>query len=200
MKIGLYFGSFNPIHTGHLVIAQHMCSRHALESVWFVVTPQNPHKIGAPLLHDEERLEMVRRSVEDNPQFDVSDVEFDLPRPNFTANTMDLLTSRHPEHEFNIIIGGDNLRSLQHWARWQFLVDNYVFLVYPRAYTEGEQPSPEGTIAPDDERIILSPAPIISISSTYLRDALSGGDSMRYLLPDAARAYIEDKGLYGWSR
>ena len=200
MKIGLYFGSFNPIHTGHLVIAQHMCTHHHLDAVWFVVTPQNPHKVGAALLNDQERLEMVRLSVADHPQFEVSDVEFELPRPNFTANTMDLLSLRHPDAEFNIIVGGDNLRSLQHWARWKFLVDHYIFLVYPRAFTEGEQPNPEGTLAPDGERIILSPAPIISISSTYLRETLNRGDSTRYLLPEAARKYIEEKGLYGWPR
>jgi nicotinate-nucleotide adenylyltransferase len=200
MRIGLYFGSFNPIHTGHLIIAQHMCAHQHLESVWFVVTPQNPMKSSTVMLADQDRLEMVRRSVADNPLFETSDVEFGLPRPNFTANTMDLLSRRHPEHDFYIIIGGDNLRNLQHWARWKSLVDNYVFLVYPRAYIDGEQQAPEGTISADGERIIQTSAPLISISSTYLRETFSRGDSARYLLPDPARLYIEERSLYGWAK
>lgn len=198
MTVGLYFGSFNPIHTGHLVIAQHMLSHHGLDAVWFVVTPHNPMKAADGLAPEADRLEMVRRSVADNPRLVAEDVEFGLPRPNYTAHTMDFLAKRHPDKAFRIIIGEDNLRTLQQWARWRELVDRYGFLVYPRAYAEGENRDPNGTVEPDGEHIVLSPAPIISISSTYLRQALAQGDSARYLLPDAAAEVIREKGLYAF--
>ena len=188
-------GSFNPIHTGHLIIGQHMLSHHELDEVWYVVTPHNPLKAAEGLAPEEDRLEMVRRSVADNPRLKEEDVELGLPRPNYTAHTMDFLRKRNPDTEFRIIIGEDNLRALQHWARWRELVDGYGFLVYPRAVAD-QEPDAHGTVAPDGERIILSPAPIISISSTYLREALANGDSARYLLPDAAAEYIRERGLY----
>ena len=199
MKVGLYFGSFNPIRTGHLIIGQHMVSHHGLDEVWFVVTPHNPMKQAADLAPESDRLEMVHRVVADNPRLKAEDAEFGLPRPNYTAHTMDVLRRRHPGWEFKIIIGEDNLRTLQHWARWRELVDGTGFLVYPRARAEGEVGSTDGTVAPDGERIVLSPAPIISISSTYLRTALANGDSARYLLPDAAAEYIREKALYGFN-
>jgi nicotinate-nucleotide adenylyltransferase len=200
MNIGLYFGSFNPIHTGHLVIAQHMASHHGLDEVWFVVTPHNPMKQAADLAPESDRLEMVKLAVSDNPRLKAVDVEFGLPRPNYTAHTMDFLVRRHPDTTFKIIIGEDNLRTLQQWARWRELVDRYGFLVYPRAYAEGEAKNLEGTIAIDGEHIVLSPAPVISISSTYLRTALASGDSARYLLPDAAAGLIRERGLYGFPK
>lgn len=199
MKVGLYFGSFNPIHTGHLIIGQHMVSHHALDEVWFVVTPHNPMKAMDDLAPEEHRLEMVRRVVADNPKFKAEDVEFGLPRPSYTAHTMDFLRQRHPDMEFRIIIGEDNLRTLQQWARWRELVDGCGFLVYPRAEEFPRASDSEGTVRPDGDRIILSPAPIISISSTYLREALAEGDSARYLLPDLAAEYIRTEGLYGFS-
>lgn len=199
MKIGLYFGSFNPIHTGHLIIGQHMLSHHGLDEVWFVVTPHNPMKQAADLAPEHDRLEMVKRVVADNPRLKAEDVEFGLPRPNYTAHTMDFLRRRNPDWSFRIIIGEDNLRTLQQWARWRELIDGTGFLVYPRARAEGEQDAPEGTVAPDGKGIILSPAPIISISSTYLRSALANGDSARYLLPDAAAEYIRENALYGFT-
>ena len=146
MNIGLYFGSFNPIHTGHLVIAQHMASHHGLDEVWFVVTPHNPMKQAADLAPESDRLEMVKLAVSDNPRLKAVDVEFGLPRPNYTAHTMDFLVRRHPDTTFKIIIGEDNLRTLQQWARWRELVDRYGFLVYPRAYAEGEAKNLEGDL------------------------------------------------------
>lgn len=200
MNVGLYFGSFNPIHTGHLIIAQHMLTHHRLDEVRFVVTPHNPMKAADRLAPEADRLEMVRKAVADNPRLLAEDVEFGLPRPNYTAHTMDFLTRRHPNTTFRIIIGEDNLRTLQQWARWKELVDRFGFLVYPRAYAEGEQRDAEGTVVPDGEHILLSPAPIISISSTYLRAALASGDSARYLLPDAAAEVVRAKGLYAFPR
>ena len=200
MTIGLYFGSFNPIHTGHLVIAQHMVSHHGLDEVWFVVTPHNPMKQASDLAPEADRLEMVQRALADNPRLKAQDVEFGLPRPNYTAHTMDFLAKRHPDKTFRIIIGEDNLRTLQQWARWRELVDRFGFLVYPRAYADGEKRDLEGTIAIDGEQIVLSPAPIISISSTYLRNALAAGDSARYLLPDEAAVVIREKGLYAFPK
>ena len=138
MNVGLYFGSFNPIHTGHLIIAQHMLSHHGLDEVRFVVTPHNPMKAADSLAPEADRMEMVRRSVADNPRLSAEDVEFGLPRPNYTAHTMDFLTRRHPGTTFRIIIGEDNLRALQQWARWKELVDRFGFLVYPRARNEDE--------------------------------------------------------------
>jgi nicotinate-nucleotide adenylyltransferase len=151
------------------------------------------------LAPEEDRLEMVKRVVADNPRLKAEDVEFGLPRPNYTAHTMDFLRRRNPEGDFRIIIGEDNLRTLQQWARWRELVDGHGFLVYPRAPQEGEPTGSSGTVVPDGKGIVMSPAPIISISSTYLRTALANGDSARYLLPDAAAEYIRDKGLYAFS-
>lgn len=200
MNVGLYFGSFNPIHTGHLIIAQHMLSHHGLDEVRFVVTPHNPMKAAESLAPEADRMEMVRRSVADNPRLSAEDVEFGLPRPNYTAHTMDFLTRRHPGTTFRIIIGEDNLRTLQQWARWKELVDRFGFLVYPRARNEDETTEASGTVIPDGEHIMLSPAPIISISSTYLRSALAKGDSARYLLPDSAAEVIREHGLYGYPK
>lgn len=197
MNVGLYFGSFNPIHTGHLIIAQHMLTHHGLDEVRFVVTPHNPMKAADGLAPEADRLEMVRRSVADNDRLHAEDVEFGLPRPNYTAHTMDFLTRRHPDATFRIIIGEDNLRTLQQWARWKELVDRFGFLVYPRALSEGVGMVAAGTVSPDGKHIVMSPAPIISISSTYLRSALSKGESARYLLPDAAAEVIHEQGLYG---
>ena len=173
-----------------------MLTHHGLDEVRFVVTPHNPMKVAADLAPEADRLEMVRRSVADNDRLHAEDVEFGLPRPNYTAHTMDFLTRRHPDATFRIIIGEDNLRTLQQWARWKELVDRFGFLVYPRALSEGVGMVAAGTVSPDGKHIVMSPAPIISISSTYLRSALSKGESARYLLPDAAAEVIREQGLY----
>ena len=199
MTVGLYFGSFNPIHTGHLIIAQHMLSHHGLDEVWFVVTPHNPMKKRMAWLQNKTDWRWSAGPWPTTPA-GRRRRRIRIAQAQFAAHTMDCLSKRHPDKQFRIIIGEDNLRTLQQWARWRELVDGYGFLVYPRAYAEGEARDVEGTVAPDGQHIVLSDAPIISISSTYLRESLAQGDLARYLMPDAAAEVIRDKGLYAFEK
>ena len=135
-KIGLFFGSFNPIHTGHLIIANIMVETTDLKKVWFVVTPQNPLKPSKGLLHDFDRFDMVQAAVSDNHKLMVSDVEFHLPKPNYTIHTLVHLTEKHPDHEFKLIIGEDNLQSFTQWKNYERILEDYGLYVYPRPHTQ----------------------------------------------------------------
>lgn len=205
-RVGLYFGSFNPIHMGHLVIANHMATRTDLQEVWLVVTPQSPHKKRSDLISGPHRLQMVRLAIADNERLLVSDVEFDLPQPNFTAATMRHLRAAHSDIDFSIIIGEDNFETLHKWQDYWELVDEHRILVYPRR--ELQQTSPalvpfdpsqprEGQPVPRTHpNIEFCEAPMISISSTYLREAILSHRDIRYLLPDKVLNYIGSNHLY----
>ncbi|NQX92386.1 MAG: nicotinate-nucleotide adenylyltransferase, partial [Flavobacteriales bacterium] len=145
-QVGLYFGTFNPVHIGHVVIANYMAHHTHLDEVWMVVTPHNPHKERANLLPDEHRLQMVRLAIFDNNKVWASDVEFSLPQPNYTIHTLEHLESTRTDLEFTLIMGEDNLRKLHHWKGFEEIVKKYPILVYPRAITEGEDPSMETSV------------------------------------------------------
>jgi nicotinate-nucleotide adenylyltransferase len=187
MKIGLYFGSFNPIHVGHLIIAQTLFQRGGLDQVWFVVSPQNPFKKQESLAHEHDRLRMVELAIDDNFQFRASDVEFRMPRPSYTIDTLTYLSDKYPQHQFFLFLGSDNLNHFHKWKNHQAILDNYPILVYPR-------PGEVKTL--DHPGVSYLDAPLLDISATFIRQSIQEGLSVRYLLPERVEGYILDKKLY----
>jgi nicotinate-nucleotide adenylyltransferase len=190
MKIGLYFGTFNPIHTGHLIIANHMAENSSLDQIWLVVTPHNPLKKKSTLLDDHHRLQMVFLATEDYPKLKPSDVEFRLPQPNYTVNTLAHLQEKFPMHEFSLIMGEDNLNSLHKWKNYEVLLQNHDIFVYPRINTE--------VISPDitNARIYRVDAPIVEISSTFIRNSVKEGKNIRPQLPEKVWQYMVHNLFY----
>lgn len=189
MKIGLFFGSFNPIHIGHLIIANYMATQTDLDKVWLVVSPQNPLKPKKTLARDHDRLHLVRLGIGDNPQLAVSNVEFGLPKPSYTVDTLAFLQDKYPDREFALIMGGDNLASLHLWKNYEHLLANHDIYVYHRpAYELGELAT--------HPRVRLFTAPLLDISATYLRECLRSGKSIRYLVPEPVWEYLEAGSLY----
>lgn len=194
MKIGLFFGSFNPIHTGHMIIANIMAETTDLKKVWFIVTPQNPLKPSKGLLHDFDRYDMVRAAVYDNYKLEVSDVEFHLPKPNYTIHTLVHLSEKHPDKAFKVIIGEDNLDTFTRWKNYERIVEDYGLYVYPRlARTAGQVTNPELKHHPN---VKLVEAPMIDISATFIRNCIRKGQSVRYLVPDPVEEIIRTKNFY----
>jgi nicotinate-nucleotide adenylyltransferase len=177
-RIGLLFGSFNPVHVGHLILAEHFATRTDLAEVWLVVTPQNPFKAPGDLLPDTERLRLVGLALDGNPRLRAEDIEFGLPRPSYTIATLDTLRQRHPSHKFVLLMGSDNLPGLPRWHESDRLLAEFDIYVYPRP----------GTVAPDlaaFPRVQIMAAPLLDISATYIRESLRAGRSIRYLVPAA---------------
>lgn len=201
-KIGLYFGTFNPIHMGHLVIANHMATHTDLDEVWLVVTPLNPQKDSVELMAQEHRLQMVHLATAESELLQGSDVEFALPSPNYTAATMRFIRGEHPEVDFSIIIGEDNFHNLHTWKDHWELVTHHRILVYPRRSVGVEQlttsirEGDQDRIPVDHAHVVWCDAPMISISSTYLRKAIQEHKDIRYLLPDTVLNYISNNMLY----
>jgi nicotinate-nucleotide adenylyltransferase len=189
MKIGLFFGSFNPIHMGHMIIANLMAESADLKKVWFVVSPQNPFKPSKGLLHEHDRYDMVRQAVFDNYKLEVSDIEFQLPKPSYTIHTLVHLKEKHPDKEFKIIIGEDNLESFTKWKNFEIILRDYGLYVYPRPNT---QPSE----LKQHPNVTMVEAPMLDISATFIRDCIRKGRSVRYLVPDAVEEMIRTKGFY----
>lgn len=187
MKIGLYFGSFNPIHIGHLIIAQTIQERTDLDQVWFVVSPQNPFKKQESLAHEQDRLRMVELAVKDNFHFRASDVEFRMPRPSYTIDTLTYLADKYPQHQFSLFMGSDNLKHFHKWKNHDQILANYPIYVYPR---------PGETLLPQHHHIHLVSAPLLDISATFIRESVNAGYSVRYLLPKEVETYILDRKLY----
>jgi nicotinate-nucleotide adenylyltransferase len=188
-KIGLFFGSFNPIHTGHLIIANVMAETTDLKKVWFVVSPQNPFKASKGLLHEFDRYDMVRAAIYDNNKLEVSDVEFHLPKPSYTIHTLVHLHEKHPEKEFSVIIGEDNLVNFTKWKNYREILNQYGLYVYPRP---DAQPSELKT----HPNVTMVEAPMLDISATFIRSCIRKKQSVRYLVPDAVEAIIRAKGFY----
>jgi len=188
-KVGLFFGSFNPVHTGHLVIAQSVVENAGLDKVWFVVSPQNPFKSSKSLLHEFDRYDMVQAAIADNHKLTVSDVEFQLPRPSYTIDTLDHITGRYPNHEFSLILGEDNLQDFMRWKQPDRILECHRILVYPR-------PGAPRTPLHDHPSVTMVPAPLMDISATYIRTCIRERKSVRYLVPDAVIDMIDRKGFY----
>ncbi|RZJ75296.1 MAG: nicotinate-nucleotide adenylyltransferase [Flavobacterium sp.] len=191
MKIGLYFGTFNPIHIGHLAIANHMAEFSDLEQIWLVVTPHNPHKTKSTLLDDYHRLEMVRLATEDYSKLKPSDIEFRLPQPNFTVNTLAHLYEKYPQHEFSLIMGDDNLNSLHKWKNYETILQNHEIYVYPRINSESG--NPQITAHAGIKKV---DAPIMEISSTFIRNSIKIGKNIRPLLPEKVWQYLDHNLFY----
>lgn len=183
MKIGLYFGSFNPVHIGHCIIASHMVQNTNLEKVWLVVSPQNPFKESASLLNEYHRLHLVKLAVENEINIKASDIEFYLPRPSYTIDTLTYLKEKHPEHEFSIIIGSDGLQNFHKWKNAAVLAKDYTLYVYKRFGFE--------IVNPLNARIEMAEAPLLQISSTHIREMIKKSKSVRYLVPDKVLEEIE---------
>jgi len=191
MKVGLYFGTFNPIHTGHLIIANHMAEYSGLDQIWMVVTPHNPLKKKSTLLDDHHRLQMVFLATEDYPKLKPSDIEFRLPQPNYTVNTLAHLQEKFPTHEFSLIMGEDNLNSLHKWKNYEVLLQNHEIYVYPRISTEAVNPEFE-----NHPHIHMIDAPVVEISSTFIRNGVKEGKNVQPLLPYKVWQYIEHNLFY----
>ena len=188
MKVGLYFGSFNPIHTGHLIIASHVANYTDMDQVWFVVSPQNPLKPSSVLLNEYHRLFLVQLAVEEDPRLRATDVEFKLPRPSYTIDTLTYLQEKYPRHEFSLIMGSDSFQNLKRWKNYEMLVKNYPFIIYRRP----QFPVQDSLGA----SITILVAPMLEISATQIRDNIKEGRTIRYLVPDKVREEIEQNRYY----
>ncbi|MBD3582063.1 nicotinate (nicotinamide) nucleotide adenylyltransferase [Flavobacterium selenitireducens] len=193
MKVGLYFGTFNPIHVGHLIIANHMAEFTDLDQVWMVVTPHNPLKKKSTLLDDYTRLELVRLATEDYPNLKPTDIEFKLPQPNYTINTLAHLEEKFPNHEFSLIMGQDNIESIHKWKNYQVILERYPILVYPRI-PSGNEPMDNHTI--EGRKIDWVDAPVVEISSTFIRNSIKEKKFVKALLPEKVWEYIDHNNLY----
>jgi nicotinate-nucleotide adenylyltransferase len=190
MKVGLYFGSFNPIHHGHLLIASYVLNHTELQQVWFVVSPQNPLKPAASLLNEYHRLYLVQLSVEGEKNLKASDIEFKLPKPSYTIDTLTYLQEKYPQHEFSIIMGSDSFQNLPRWKNSEWLLQHYPIYIYTRPGFE-KLPAYPGAKA-----IHWLDAPLLPISSTDIRKNIKEGRSIRYLVPEAVRTEIERNRYY----
>ncbi|WP_229725280.1 nicotinate (nicotinamide) nucleotide adenylyltransferase [Hymenobacter baengnokdamensis] len=186
-RIGLLFGSFNPVHTGHLILAEHFATRTDLAEVWLVVSPQNPFKAGAELLPEAQRLSLVELAIAGNPRLRVEAIEFGLPRPSYTIATLDALQQRHPDTEFVLLMGADNLPGLPRWQQAARLLAEIDIYVYPRPGTA----LPELALFP---RVQVMQAPLLDISATYIRESLRLGRSIRYLVPASVETALLSYG------
>lgn len=190
MKIGLFFGSFNPVHTGHLLIANYFSQFAGFDKIWFVVTPQNPFKANDELLDENTRLELLNLAIDGDERFEASNIEFTLNRPSYTVNTLKYLRSQFPEDVFCPIIGGDNLQSFHLWKDYKDILANHEIYVYRRAGFH------ENPILANHPGIKIFEVPLLNISSTYIREMIQAGKSIKYLVPEMVEAYITEHKLY----
>ncbi len=191
MKIGLYFGSFNPIHVGHLIIANHMVEHSDLDQIWMVVTPHNPHKKKNSLLDNHHRLMLVNIALEDYPKIKSSKVEFDLPQPSYTVNTLAHITEKFPNNSFSLIMGEDNLKSLHRWKNYETILENHDIYVYPRI-SDGKVE----TRFDNHPKIHKVDAPIVEISSTFIRKSIKEKINIRPLLSQNVWEYLDEMNFY----
>ena len=188
MKIGLYFGSFNPIHTGHLIIASYVLNNTDLKQIWMVVSPQNPFKKTSTLLNEYARLHLIQTAIEGTNNIKASKVEFGLPKPSYTIDTLIYLNEKYPQHEFSIILGSDSFCNLSKWKNFQVIIKNYALYIYKRVGF-----CIENNITAN---IQVLNSPLIEISSTHIRNLIKKGKSIRYLLPDSVKEEIEKNNYY----
>ncbi|MFN4146919.1 MAG: nicotinate (nicotinamide) nucleotide adenylyltransferase [Runella sp.] len=189
MKIGLFFGSFNPIHVGHLIIGNTMATATDLDQVWYVVSPQNPFKKNNSLLHEFDRYDMVERAIADNPQLKACDIEFSMPKPSYTIDTLTKLQEKYSQHTFKLIIGEDNLAQFPNWKNHEAILEFYGLYVYPRPdaapHSFGQHPA-----------VKFIEAPLLNISATFIRNCLKNNHSIRYMVPELVEEMIHRKKFY----
>jgi nicotinate-nucleotide adenylyltransferase len=186
MKIGLYFGSFNPVHVGHLIIASHILNATDLKKIWFVVSPLNPFKKTETLLNEYDRLHLVQKAIENDPRLKASDIEFTLPKPSYTVHTLTYLKEKYPEYEFHLIMGSDSFQNLPRWKNAEVIMEQYPIVVYQR---------PGFTVAPQANVQVMD-APLLEISATHIRELIQSGKSIKYLVPAVVEEEIERSGLF----
>jgi len=188
MKIGLFFGSFNPVHVGHLIMANHILNQNLVERVWFIVSPQNPLKEKSTLLRDYDRLFLVKVATEDDLRIKASDIEFHLPQPSYTINTLTYLKEKYKNDDFVIIMGSDSFQNLDRWKNYENLVANYDLIIYRRSGFE--------VVNNLNAKIKVIDAPFLDISATEIRELVKSGKSIRYMVPEKVRDEIERGGYY----
>lgn len=191
MNVGLYFGSFNPVHIGHLIIANHMVLHSDLDEIWFVVSPHNPHKKKSSLLADIHRLRLVELAVESYDHLKASNIEFKLPQPSYTSNTLAHIQEKYPDNQFSLIMGEDNLNSFHKWKNYEFILEQHQIYVYPRIA--------DGTALPEllnHSHVHKIDAPIVEIAATYIRKSIEKQLDVRPLLPSEVWQYIDEMNFY----
>lgn len=188
MKIGLYFGSFNPIHTGHLIIANHVLNETDLQRVWLVVSPQNPFKPSSTLLNEYDRLHLVQKAIEDDDRLRAVDIEFTLPKPSYTIHTLTYLKEKYPAHEFQVIMGSDSFQNLDKWKNADLIRRDHTILVYQRPGFPAR--------AAVNEKVHVLDAPLLEISATHIRESIQENKSIRYLVPRIVEQEIELHRFY----
>ena len=188
MKIGLYFGSFNPIHIGHLIIAIHALNTTLLDQVWFILSPQNPHKISSTLLNENHRLSLIKLAIENESKLKASNIEFKLPRPSYTIDTITYITEKYPSNEFAIIMGSDSFNNLPKWKNFELLIKNTNLYIYERPNFKIDNYI--------NAKIYILNAPLLEISSTHIREMIKKGKSIRYMVPDVVKEEIDNNNYY----
>jgi nicotinate-nucleotide adenylyltransferase len=197
MKVGLYFGSFNPIHVGHMAIANYMVEFTDMDQVWFVISPQNPFKKRKSLLSGHQRLELVERAIEGDDRFRASDIEFKMPTPSFTIDTLTWLAGKYPKIRFVIVMGSDGLPTFGKWKNADEIRKNYRRYVYPRpGFPVGLSPGGDASRYAAEENLEVVDAPLIEISSSFIREAIAGGRDIRHFLPRAVWQYLDEMNFY----
>lgn len=190
MHIGLFFGSYNPIHIGHLIIANHVVYHTALDEVWLVVSPQNPFKQKQQLLEEYDRLHLVELAISGNDKLRSSNIEFNLPRPSYTVDTLAYLQEKHPRHTFSLLMGGDNLQNIHKWKNYQLILDRHHIYVYKRTHALPAEWKEHPQIS------VLAKTPTLEISSTFIRQQIEQGYPIDYLVPSTVAKYIDEMGFY----
>jgi nicotinate-nucleotide adenylyltransferase len=188
MKVGLYFGSFNPIHTGHLIIVNHILNESDLQKIWLIVSPQNPFKQSETLLNEYDRFHLVQKAVEDDTRLRASDIEFTLPRPSYTVHTLTYLKEKYPDHQFTLIMGSDSFQNLGNWKNAEVIIKHYPIIIYKRPGFEIENKL--------NAKIHVMNAPLLEISATYIRELIKNGKSIRYLVPPGVEQEIAASGFF----
>lgn len=192
MNIGLYFGSFNPIHVGHLILAQYMIQRDDIDEIWFVVSPQNPFKEKSSLLKDYHRLALVKLAIEDQPKFKAEDIEFDLSQPSYTIDTLTYLKEKHPNKTFSLLMGEDNLNGLDKWKNYEQILANHTVFVYPRI----DGAAVEHNLKAHTSIVFCEDVPLMKISASYIRQQIKEGKEVNYLLTHRVAKYVDEMNFY----
>lgn len=194
-KVGLFFGSFNPIHIGHLVIASHIAESELVDEVWFVVSPQNPFKEKKSLIEDYHRLALVNEAIEDEDRLKSCDIEFTMPKPSYTSNTLAYLMDKYPKNEFSLIMGEDNIKSFHKWKNYETILNNHSIVVYPRLGVSDHLQADKSILSHNNVHL-LEDIPIMKISASYIRKRIKEGKSVRYLLTEKVAKYVDEMNFY----